>query len=102
LLRRRPADDAVHVREHDRVVSVAGSPRVGTATLASGETLGCDAVVLAHGVAALRNVDGAVWPGDRTVYAQPLADPATVDGACVAGTEAAAAVRSLIDQEERP
>ena len=65
----------MHVREHDRVVSVAGTPRVRTATLASGETLGCDAVVLAHGVAALRNVDGAVWAGDRTVYAQPLARP---------------------------
>jgi hypothetical protein len=83
-------------------VSVAGTPRVRTATLASGETLGCDAVVLAHGVAALRNVDGAVWTGDRTVYAQPLADPATVEQARAAGAEAAAAVRSLIDQEERP
>ena len=102
LLRERPADDAVHVREHDRVVSVAGTPRVRTATLASGETLGCDAVVLAHGVAALRNVDGAVWAGDRAVYAQPLADPATVEQARAAGAEAAAAVRSLIDQEERP
>jgi len=99
LLRERPNDDAVHVREHDRVVSVAGAPRVRTATLASGETLGCDAVVLAHGVAALRNVDGAVWAADRAVYAQPLADPATVEQAHAAGTEAAAAVRSLIDHE---
>jgi len=99
LLRERPNDDAVHVREHDRVVSVAGAPRVRTATLASGETLGCDAVVLAHGVAALRNVDGAVWAADRAVYAQPLADPATVEQARAAGTEAAAAVRSLIDHE---
>ena len=74
---------------------------VRTATLASGETLGCDAVVLAHGVAALRNVDGAVWTGRRTVYSQPLTDPATVEQARVAGAEAAAAIRSLIDQEER-
>lgn len=102
LLRERPNDDAVQVREHDRVVSVAGTPRVRTATLASGETLGCDAVVLAHGVAALRNVDGAVWAGDRAVYAQPLSDPATVAQARAAGAEAAAAVRSLIDREERP
>jgi D-hydroxyproline dehydrogenase subunit alpha len=101
LLRDRPADDAVHVREHDHVVSVAGTPRVRTATLASGETLGCDAVVLAHGVAALRNVDGAVWTGRRTVYSQPLDDPATVEQARLAGAEAAAAIRSLIDQEER-
>ena len=71
----------MHVREHDRVVSVVGTPRVRTATLASGETLGCDAVVLAHGLAALRNVDGAVWTGKRTVYAQPLDDPATVEQA---------------------
>jgi hypothetical protein len=59
-------------------------------------------VVLAHGVAALRNVDGAVWAGDRAIYAQPLADPATVAQARAAGAEAAAAVRSLIDQKERP
>ena len=36
------------------------------------------------------------------VYAQPLADPATVEQARAAGSEAAAAVRSLIDHKERP
>jgi hypothetical protein len=42
-------------------------------------------------------VDGAVWDGPRTVYAQPLADPASVEGARSAGSEAARAVRSLLE-----
>ena len=33
----------------------------------------------------LRNVDGAVWEGVGTVYAQPADDPATVTGARLAG-----------------
>ncbi len=37
------------------------------------------------GWSPLRNVDGAVWNGARTVYAQPLEDPPTDDGAIAAG-----------------
>ena len=81
--------------------SVRGAARVTGLLLDSGEMVACDAVVLAHRLAALRNVDGAVLDGSRTVYAQPLADPASVEGARSAGEQAAAAVRSLLDREER-
>jgi hypothetical protein len=47
----------------------------------------------------LRNVDGAVWEAPRIVYAQPLADPATVAGAREAGVRAAAEVRALLASE---
>jgi len=80
-----------------RPVSVGGSPRVEYVELANGDLEGCDALVLAHGAVPLRNVDGAVWEGPRAVYAQPLADPAGVDGARRAGREAARAVRSLLE-----
>ena len=56
---RRPADDPCTCASTTASCG-AGSPRVSTATLDSGESLGCDAVVLAHGLAPLRNVDGAV------------------------------------------
>ena len=63
--------------------------RAPTASLRSidgGERVDCDAVVLAHGLAPLRNVDGAVWDGPRTVYAQPLRGSRhDVDGAIAAG-----------------
>ena len=80
-----------------RPVSVSGASRVEAVQLDNGERVDCDALVLGHGAAPLRNVDGAVWDGPRTVYAQPLRDPATVDGARSAGTEAARAVRSLLE-----
>lgn len=80
-----------------RPAAVGGRPRVELVELAGGERVECDALVLAHGVVPLRNVDGAVWDGPRTVYAQPLADPASVEGARSAGSEAARAVRSLLE-----
>jgi D-hydroxyproline dehydrogenase subunit alpha len=96
----RAAPESTRIVE-GRVVSVAGSPRVQAVVLESGEVVECDALVLGHGLAPLRNVDGAVWEGERTVYAQPLADPASVNAARRAGADAAAAVRSLLDQEEQ-
>ncbi|HEY0389930.1 MAG TPA: FAD-dependent oxidoreductase [Gaiellales bacterium] len=81
-----------------RPAAVLGSPRVEGVLLENGEHVTCDALVLAHGVVPLRNVDGAVWAGERTVYAQPLADPATLEGARRAGREAADAVRSLLEK----
>ncbi len=80
-----------------RPAAVGGRPRIEHVELAGGERVECDALVLAHGVVPLRNVDGAVWDGPRTVYAQPLADPASVEGARSAGSEAARAVRSLLE-----
>jgi hypothetical protein len=91
----RTMPDGVHVVEGHAPAAVEGGPRV-TALLAGDERLACDAVVLAHGLAPLRNVDGAVWEGRGVVYAQPLADPATVAGARDAGVRAAAEVRALI------
>jgi thioredoxin reductase len=96
-----PSDRRIDVRSGDRVVSVAGEPRIDSAQLASGGDIACDALVLAHGLVAVRNVDGAVWDGERTIYAQPLTDPGSVAGARAAGTEAALAVRSLLEEEER-
>ncbi|HYW29380.1 MAG TPA: FAD-dependent oxidoreductase [Gaiellales bacterium] len=92
-------EDLDHLRKiHGaRPVRVGGQPRVQYVELSNGDVQACDALVLAHGVVPLRNVDGAVWDGPRTVYAQPAADPATVAGARTAGSEAARAVRSLLE-----
>lgn len=92
-LRRIPS---VRVFDDATVTSVSGGDRVTAVGLGSGEEVACDALVLAHGTVPLRNVDGAVWDGERTVYAQPLADPASIAGAVAAGAEAAQAVRSLL------
>jgi hypothetical protein len=96
-----PPDQGIDLLTGDHVVSVSGEPRIESARLASGGEVACDALVLAHGLVAVRNVDGAVWGGALTVYAQPLADPGSVAGARAAGNEAARAVRSLIEEEER-
>jgi thioredoxin reductase len=100
LLRSLPDDDRIDVREGASPVSVEGSPRVERVTLRTGETVECDGLVLAHGLVALRNVDGAVWDGPCVVYAQPLADPASVDGARLAGAKAAESVRSILTRRE--
>ena len=91
-----PPDGRVLVRTGSPVVGVTGSPRVESVRLAGGEEIACDALVLGHGLVAVRNVDGAVWDGERVVFAQPLADPASVAGAERAGREAAEAVRSAL------
>jgi hypothetical protein len=91
-----PPDGRVLVRTGSRVVGVTGSPRVESVRLAGGEEIACDALVLGHGLVAVRNVDGAVWDGERVVFAQPLDDPASVAGAERAGREAAEAVRSAL------
>ena len=96
LLRPMPESDRIQLRTGPRPVAVAGLHRVGALELTGGETIECDAVVLAHELVALRNVDGAVWNGARTVYAQPLEDPATVDGAIAAGKQAAHEALELI------
>jgi thioredoxin reductase len=93
-----PARSGMRILEGVRPVRVSGRPRVEAVELDSGETVTCDALVLAHGLVAVRNVDGAVWEGGSTVYAQPLSDPATVHAARAAGAEAAMTVRSLIEE----
>jgi hypothetical protein len=95
---RRSMPDGVDVVEGRPPTAVEGGPRV-TALMAGEERIACDAVVLAHGLAPLRNVDGAVWDAPDVVHAQPLDDPATVAGAREAGVRAAAEVRALLGSE---
>jgi Pyridine nucleotide-disulphide oxidoreductase len=90
--------------DHDRVqvqnavpVAVEGGARVSALVTDRGP-VDCDAVVLAHGLVPLRNVDGAVWDVPGVVFAQPLADPMTVDAARAAGREAAARAAALLER----
>jgi hypothetical protein len=89
-----PDDPRVTLRR-GTPAAVEGGPRVRALRLDGGTRVECDAVVLAHRLAPLRNVDGAVWEGPRTVFAQPLEDPMTVERAAAAGRAAADAVREL-------
>jgi thioredoxin reductase len=96
VLRPLPDSDRVTVRTGVEPVGVTGLHRVGSVELAGGERVGCDAVVLAHELVPLRNVDGAVWDGPRTIYAQPLADPASAGESILAGQAAAASALELV------
>ena len=89
-----PPSDRITVHEGLAPLSVGGDPQVERLEC-DGATLDCDAIVLAHGLAPVRNVDGAVSKGVRTVYAQPLDDPRTEGGARRAGAEAARAALAL-------
>ncbi len=96
VLRPLPESDQITLRSRTRPLGVEGTHRVGAVLIEGGERVDCDAVVLAHELTPLRNVDGAVWDGSRTVYAQPLEDPATVAVAIDAGRRAAAEALELI------
>ena len=96
LLRPFRADARVQVQTA-APTGVEGGPRV-TALLTQAGRVACDALVLAHGLTPLRNVDGAVWDGPRTVYAQPLADPMTVEAAQAAGRTAATQAADLLER----
>jgi thioredoxin reductase len=89
----------VRVHEGASVVAVRGGPRVQAVELDDGTMVTCDALVLAHGLVPLRNVDGAIEGGHRVVYAQPIGDPATVEGARRAGEAAAAEVRRILEED---
>jgi Pyridine nucleotide-disulphide oxidoreductase len=91
----RPMPARVRCLEGLQPCAIEGGSRV-TALVAGTQRIDCDAVVLAHRLAALRNVDGAVWEAPATVFAQPLDDPADAAGATRAGVTAAAEVRSLL------
>lgn len=93
-LREFPPDARVQVQTAT-ATAVEGGPRV-TGLLTGAGRLACDALVLAHGLSPLRNVDGAVWDGRRTIYAQPLWDPMTVEAARAAGHAAAAQAADLL------
>lgn len=91
----RPLPAGVRVLEGLEPAAVEGGPRV-RALHAGGVRVDCDAVVLAHGLVPLRNVDGAVWDGPAAVFAQPCADPGSVAAARAAGERAAADVSDLL------
>lgn len=91
----RPMPARARSLEGRQAVAIEGGPRV-TALVADTRRVDCDAVVLAHRLVPLRNVDGAIWEAPATVFAQPLADPADAAGAMGAGAAAAAEVRSLL------
>ena len=93
LLRAFPETRAVHVVEGLEPQAVEGDLRV-TGLRAGDRLIEADALVLAHRLTPLRNVDGAVANGAATVYAQPAADPASVSGAIAAGRLAAATAGS--------
>lgn len=86
--------ERVTVHEGLAPIGIAGDPVVEWLEC-DGATLACDAVVLAHGLTAVRNVDGAVSGGIRTVYAQPLDDPPTAAGSQRAGALAAQTALAL-------
>jgi thioredoxin reductase len=87
----------VELVEGVRPVAVEGSPRVEALRCEGGESIPCDALVLAHGLVPLRNVDGAVWEERRrTVFAQPADDPGSVAGAERTGRAAARAALRLL------
>lgn len=98
LLRAMPHGAAVS--EGATVAAVRGRRRLERVELSDGGELACDALVLAHGLVAARNVDGAVLDGTNVVFAQPLEDPATVAGAEDAGRACAGRVRTMIGWEE--
>ncbi len=91
VLRAFPGSAAVHVHAHVQPLAIEGGPRV-TGLRTDAGTIEGDALVLAHRLAPLRNVDGAVDAGENTVYAQPESDPASVSAAIAAGRAAAASM----------
>jgi thioredoxin reductase len=91
-----PIDESASVTVHERLtpLAVRGDPLVERLEC-DGAAVDCDGVVLAHGLVPVRNVDGAVDGGKRTVYAQPTTDPASAAGSRTAGQDAARAALAL-------
>jgi Pyridine nucleotide-disulphide oxidoreductase len=72
-----PFPDGVVAHQGWMITSIDGSlGRVASVTLDSpGETLSCDAVVLAFQRRATRNIEGAVFAGAGVVFCHSMADP---------------------------
>jgi NADPH-dependent glutamate synthase beta subunit-like oxidoreductase len=92
-----PIETADQVLEGWEAVSADGLGRVDTLSLARGEQtleVACDAVVLADGLRPLRNVDGAVFPGDPAVeFIQPVGSQIRAEEVATLAGQAAAALR---------
>jgi len=89
-----PIDASVAVHERLTPLAVRGDPHVERLEC-DGAAFECDGVVLAHGLVPIRNVDGAVYGGERTVYAQPTADPPSEAASRKAGEDAARAALAI-------
>jgi thioredoxin reductase len=85
---------AVAVHERLTPLAVRGDPQVERLEC-DGAAFECDGLVLAHGLVPVRNVDGAVDGGERTVYAQPTADPPSDAASRAAGGDAALAALAI-------
>ena len=57
----------------------------------------CDAVILAGGLKALRNVDGAVFGGECVSFVQPLGGDATFDTVVEHARESVSSIEATID-----
>jgi len=86
--------EAVAVHERLTPVMIGGDHDVERLEC-DGATFACDAVVLAHGLVPVRNVDGAVDGGERVAYAQPTVDPPSEAISRAAGEEAARGALAL-------
>jgi thioredoxin reductase len=89
-----PIDASVAVHERLTPLAVRGDPQVERLEC-DGAAFECDGLVLAHGLVPIRNVDGAVQGGKRTVYAQPTADPPSESASRTAGKDAARAALAI-------
>jgi hypothetical protein len=93
-----PIDGARAVHEGLTPVAVSGGTHVERLEC-DGAAFDCDAVVLAHGLVPVRNVEGAIDDGERTVYAQPTVDPPSRAAARTAGDDAARAALAIAADE---
>jgi thioredoxin reductase len=98
MLLEAPDDERVTVLESGRPAVLHGRTRLERVELENGDQLECDALVLAHGLVAVRNVDGALYEAEGIVFAQPLDDPSPPTVAEAAGRAAAAQVREIIER----
>ena len=89
-----PMDGAAAVHERLTPLAVRGAPQVERLEC-GGAAFDCDALVLAHGLVPIRNVDGAVDRGGRTAYAQPTVDPPSEEASRAAGEDAARAALAI-------
>lgn len=89
--------DGVETHAHWTITSIHGSRRVSSVTLDSpGETLACDAVILASGRRPLRNIEGAVFEGPSVVFCHSTADPKREENALQTAQTAVAQVDEVL------
>jgi hypothetical protein len=95
-----PLERSGRVALHERLAPVAVRGRERVERLeCDGASFDCDSIVLANGLVPVRNVDGAVEGGERTVYAQAGVDPPSEAASRAAGEAAARAALALTGGE---